>query len=62
MASRPFEARYDGACASCPIPVRPGQMVAYVDDEIEHEDCSRHAPREKQPCPECWLTSCDGHD
>lgn len=54
-----FEARYRGACAGdCGETIKPGDVVAYVDDQLVHEGCEpAPAPVERAPrplCPECF--------
>ncbi|MCV7208378.1 hypothetical protein [Mycolicibacterium canariasense] len=35
-----FTARYDGRCGICPKPIRAGDTVTYVDDELVHNACA----------------------
>lgn len=57
--SRPFTARFGGACAAdCGDRISPGDEVAYIADELMHAECAGAeppAPRpEPAPCPRCW--------
>lgn len=59
--SRPFVASYGGRCAAdCGDPIRPGDHVEYVADELMHEDCADDGPTDRavahvRPvCPACW--------
>jgi hypothetical protein len=60
--SAPFIARYGGRCAAdCGEPIRSGDWVAYVGDELMHEDCADGGPsdrvveaRVRPACPRCW--------
>lgn len=38
-----FEARYEGSCEECGDDICPGDLVAYVDDELVHADCADDA-------------------
>lgn len=67
--SRPFTAAYGGPCAAdCGERIHPGDWVAYVGDELMHEDCAddgpsdaaleRHLARQarlREPCARCHL-------
>jgi hypothetical protein len=65
--SRPFTASYGGRCAAdCGDPIRPGDTVEYLGDELMHEDCAddgpsdrateaRYRTRADTPCPACNL-------
>lgn len=65
MPSRPFPARFHSRCAGdCGRQIEPEQLVAYVDDEVMHEECAeldadanrRMAKRKTEtPCTACWL-------
>jgi hypothetical protein len=53
---RTFEAKYAGRCAAGD-PIRPGDEVAYVDEQLVHATCADHPPparREPAVCPSCW--------
>lgn len=53
-----FEARYGGRCAAdCGDPIRPGDDVQYIADELVHAECAPTAPPrpERAPCPTCYL-------
>lgn len=59
-----FEARYGGRCAAdCGDPIRPGDDVQYVADELVHAECApqitdREPARlrpEPAACPSCHL-------
>lgn len=57
VTPRPFQARYNGACAvDCGHRIHEGDMVQYVDRQLVHVGC---IPDEKEPeprpvCQECW--------
>jgi hypothetical protein len=55
---RTFEAQYAGRCAcGCGGQIRPGDEVAYVDDELMLADCadSPASPTAAEAvCPSCW--------
>lgn len=61
--SRPFEARYGGRCAAdCGGPIREGDQVVFVDDELVHTACveamdDERSHRRPDPvvCPSCWI-------
>jgi hypothetical protein len=59
--SRPFVAQFHGHCAGdCGDPIRIGDEVRYLADELMHDECAgqiaaRPAARpEPAPCPRCW--------
>ena len=61
-----FAARYSGGrcAASCGEPIIEGEMLAYVDDDLVHVDCSTSIVLrervEAAVCPRCFLTMpCD---
>lgn len=42
--SRPFAAQYGGACAAdCGDPIKPGDEVRYLADELMHDECASDA-------------------
>jgi hypothetical protein len=59
-----FEAAYAGTCSACEEPIRPGDRVLYVRDELVHAGCADGAPvarvKKEEVCTECWLIKpCD---
>lgn len=67
--SAPFSAQYRGVCAAdCGDPIRPGDPVRYLADELFHAECAdadlppevRTADRTLREntapavCPSCW--------
>jgi hypothetical protein len=61
--SRPFVASFGGRCAAeCGDPIRPGEDVQYVADELMHAECAadtegrviRAERAEPSVCPSCW--------
>lgn len=61
--TRPFTAKFSGRCAAdCGDPIRPGDDVQYLADELFHTECSGHHPAppprprpEPAPCGACHL-------
>lgn len=56
-----FVARYPGRCGAGDDPIRPGELVRFVDDELVHDACEHSDPaRPAVVCASCWLTKpCD---
>ena len=54
-----FQARYDGRCAECEHRIRPGDDVAYDEDELVHAKCVQPV---YDTCGRCWLTMPCGCD
>lgn len=56
--SRTFEARFGGRCGSCDERIHEGDAVRFEgDDNLIHDDCTAHEPRERKPqpvCPSCF--------
>lgn len=49
-----FPARYPGRCGVCDGPIRPGQEVTYVEDELAHGACPQPTAL-ADPCPRCFM-------
>jgi hypothetical protein len=65
--SHPFEARYSGYCkAQCGDPIEVGDLVAFTDDGLMHNECSDSPAPVERPvtvCQSCWLVQpCDCED
>lgn len=58
--SRSFSAKFHGRCAGdCGDPIRPGDEVRFVADELVHAECApdaeaREVRAEPPVCPRCW--------
>jgi hypothetical protein len=53
-----FEAKYHGTCAGCHEHIEPGQMVRYVDDVLEHDNCDAEPGDTKtrgDVCAQCFM-------
>jgi hypothetical protein len=55
-----FAARFPGRCADRGETISPGDLVAYVDDELvcgacADDELSRPGSRPEQVCRDCWL-------
>lgn len=50
-----FNAKYVGWCGCCETTIGVGDLVRYVDNEIEHVECSSTADITREICPECFL-------
>lgn len=59
-----FEAKYPGTCGGCHERIQPGQLVRYVEDVLEHDDCDGDMVEAKARgvvCPSCFMeTSLSG--
>ena len=58
--SRPFDARFHGACPACDCDIDPGQLVRYGDDDRVVHDVGDDAPAAVErpdpgPCASCRL-------
>lgn len=53
MESKEFEARFPGVCAGCGEGVEVGDLVWYVDGEVEHVECVP-VLEAGETCPECF--------
>jgi hypothetical protein len=60
--SRPFPARYPGACPACDERIREGDLIRFTEGNYTvHDDCdaipSRDPLAAAHPvCQVCWLT------
>lgn len=51
--STEFEAKYTGICVSCGQYFSPGELIRYVDEQIEHVECVNVSVL-REMCPECF--------
>jgi hypothetical protein len=49
----PFTAQYPGTCAGCEDKINEGDLVNYVDDELEHVVCPQPKRALGQVCARC---------
>jgi hypothetical protein len=49
----PFVAQYPGVCNGCDQKIEPGELVSYVDDELEHVVCPQPKRALGQVCMRC---------
>lgn len=59
MSTTIFVAKWESECAdhTCPLPIRPGHLATYIDDELVHEDCIPRVvvpPKPSDVCGTCW--------
>lgn len=54
-----FEAKYPGYCGACDEKIAPGEVCAYSETVVVHEDCApaiARAERAKRPiCARCFM-------
>lgn len=48
-----FEALFAGTCSGCGDRIEVGDLVRYVDDQLEHVECVKVAPL-REVCSECF--------
>jgi hypothetical protein len=60
-----FQARYAGCCDECDEPIRQGDRLKWVADEVVHASCAPSMKRVKKAavvCQVCWLVKPCGCD
>lgn len=57
-------ARYEWTCPECGARIHLGDPIGYSDDHNDwvHASCTEAPHQNREPCPTCWLTTCDCED